>query len=467
MGKPQLATHQPQLAPKKFHQGRLANTIAMWKFEVVAMKKITYPGIRPLRRHITFCIAILLVSLLFSVEIEAQIEEEVSVSLMEIWVKVTDSGNRPVMDLHPEDFTIFIDGEKVETRCFDKTFDASSAASETIPAKLNTRRFVFFFDLLNTMPGDLEFLKGRIGEFLKTSFRETDEAMIFALLPSVHLGMVQPWTSDKKQLTSVIRKMKGNMNLEMTLDQNERILLELLNPLDTTQPNHPTESRGVGVRPTEGLHQARQLARNFAAQEENRGRITMNSFLSIASYLSNVSNEGRTVLVYISGGFPLFPGEHYFELVQRTVEDTFTAGGGDLMIVEHASNDLQNEVRNILGRLNRLNVTIYSLDANGLLTADRGAEKDSQTAMKGYNRLSRSQNLQDSLLYIARETGGTAFLNGQDYAHGLTQIVSDMENQYWLCADLPASKKHGRYRKIEVKVSRPGLSVRHRKGYVE
>ncbi len=394
----------------------------------------------------------------------AEIEEQVDVGIMEVWVKVTDSNGDPVSDLKSEEFQLYIDDKKVELRCFDRTFVEPTSAATEAPR----RKFVFFFDLYNTLPGDMEFLKNSITKFIQDSFHSNDQGMIFALLPSVHLGVVQKMTDNRQALISVIRKMKGNMSLGSTLENNERQLLDLLYPFDTTSDgNNPLAGRGVGTRPNEYLRTAQAMARNLAAQEENRSRITLNSFISVGQYLSEYSLDGSVALIYVSGGFPMQPGEHYFALVERTIEERFTVDSTYLMMMERPRVNFQHDVKRTIGKLNRMNVTIYSLDAKGLLMNARGAERDSVQAMRGMNVLSRNHQLQDSLVVIANETGGVAFVNGQNYRKGLEEIVRDMNEQYLLCGTLQPSSKRGEYHEIDVKVTRPGVKVRHRKGYVD
>jgi VWFA-related protein len=120
-----------------------------------------------------------------------------------------------------------------------------------------------------------------------------------------------------------------------------------------------------------------------------------------------------------------------------------------------------------IGALNRLNVTIYALDARGLAGRDRGAERAGQQLVAGFDTLAYTRELQDSLSMVANETGGIAFTGTQNYSKGLFEIASDMSQQYWLCADMPAARKRGTYHKIEVKVARSDLNVRHRKGYID
>jgi VWFA-related protein len=429
-----------------------------------------------MRRNSSILLSIILLVIL-APPVFSQLEEEVRVDLIEVWAKVTDKDNQLVTDLKPEDFSIYIDGKKMEMRCFDRIFEQPQVAQQTNTEEGEIqnqpsdtkRKFVFFFDLLHTSATDIDFLKGKIVDFLGHSFRDQgDEGMVFVLLPSLHLGVVQKMTDSRDALIDVVAKMRGNPTQEARIRNNERELLEVLYAFGSAPENpNGTISQGTNSRSIETIRQARGLARSYANQERNLSKITMNAFLSIADYLSDNTYEGRLVMMYVSGGFSMRPGQNYFEMVDKAIENNFTIGTDDLVLRDMPSNDFELEVRDTIGLLNRLNVTIYSIDANGLLENNIGAERDSRATRVGLNPVTYTQELQDSLAMISRETGGMAFLNSQNFAKGLSEISEDMNQQYWLCSTLPSFKKRGTYHKIDVKVARRDVKVRHRQGYVE
>ena len=402
-----------------------------------------------MRRNSSILLSIILMVIL-APPVFSQLEEEVRVDLIEVWAKVTDKNNQLVTDLKPEDFSIYIDGKKMEMRCFDRVFEAPQVAQQTeteeseIKAQPSDtkRKFVFFFDLLHTSATDIDFLKGKILDFLGHSFRDQgDEGMVFVLLPSLHLGVVQKMTDSRDALIDVVAKMRGNPTQEARIRNNERELLEVLYAFGSPgTAQSGGERTGSTSRAPETIRQARGLAKTFASQERNLSKITMNAFLSIADYLADNTYEGRLVMIYVSGGFSLRPGENYFQMVDKAIEDNFTLGTDDLVFRERPSHDFELEVRDAIGLLNRLNVTIYSIDASGLLENNQGAERDSRMVQYGVNSVTYSQELQDSLAMVSRETGGMAFLNSQNFAKGLTEIAEDMNQQYWLCSSLPLFK---------------------------
>jgi hypothetical protein len=67
---------------------------------------------------------------------------------------------------------------------------------------------------------------------------------------------------------------------------------------------------------------------------------------------------------------------------------------------------------------------------------------------------------------IADDTGGLAFYNRNDLDKAVMKSVADGA-EYYALSYAPADKAwDGRFRKIEVKVNRPGVELRYRKGYI-
>ena len=70
-----------------------------------------------------------------------------------------------------------------------------------------------------------------------------------------------------------------------------------------------------------------------------------------------------------------------------------------------------------------------------------------------------------SLEYLARATGGIYFRDNNDLGAGLRQVVDQQFSYYVLSYATPPKKPDGRYYRLRVKVSRPGVRVTHRKGF--
>jgi Ca-activated chloride channel family protein len=78
---------------------------------------------------------------------------------------------------------------------------------------------------------------------------------------------------------------------------------------------------------------------------------------------------------------------------------------------------------------------------------------------------------QQRLTQIARETGGEAFFpsSREDVAQAYERVLDDLEHRYTLGYTPPARPADGKFRKIEVRVTKPdlkGVKVRTRSGYL-
>ena len=72
----------------------------------------------------------------------------------------------------------------------------------------------------------------------------------------------------------------------------------------------------------------------------------------------------------------------------------------------------------------------------------------------------------DTAEMIAANTGGRAFYNTNDLSGAIRRAVDDARVTYLIGYSPSQGEWNGRFREIKVKVNRPGLEVRHRKGYL-
>jgi hypothetical protein len=113
-------------------------------------------------------------------------------------------------------------------------------------------------------------------------------------------------------------------------------------------------------------------------------------------------------------------------------------------------------LRRTIDRAQRANVTIYGLDPAGL----------NGLALWSRRGLVPSQRLfTESLLTLANATGGHAFVNTNDYKPGIVKLFEETKSYYLLGYTPTPPPRPGDYRRVEVKVKKPGLQVTSRKGY--
>ncbi|NCO69576.1 MAG: hypothetical protein GW878_03515, partial [Acidobacteria bacterium] len=77
-----------------------------------------------------------------------------------------------------------------------------------------------------------------------------------------------------------------------------------------------------------------------------------------------------------------------------------------------------------------------------------------------------SMNRGQTMLEFAAATGGRSFFNTPTLGEAFSTMAQDLESYYSL-GFTPAQVGSGTYHRFEVKVSRPGIKVRHREGYLD
>ncbi len=116
-------------------------------------------------------------------------------------------------------------------------------------------------------------------------------------------------------------------------------------------------------------------------------------------------------------------------------------------------------VRALIGQANRNNVAFYTIDARGLRAG--GAMPDGDPSSPP----AFSAGPAPFLAELAAETGGIAVADTNDLRAPLRQAVEDTA-AYYLASYSPQNTHwDGRFRRIEVRVKRPGVQVQARSGY--
>jgi VWFA-related protein len=125
-----------------------------------------------------------------------------------------------------------------------------------------------------------------------------------------------------------------------------------------------------------------------------------------------------------------------------------------------ADADLARELGELTRQANRSNVTMYTIDPRGLVGM---GDIDEQVDPQQWNEYVRKS--QDSLRVIAEETGGIAVVNQNDFSKALKRIDAETSDYYVLGYYSKNPDPLKRTRKIDVRVTRDGLSVWSRKTY--
>jgi VWFA-related protein len=110
---------------------------------------------------------------------------------------------------------------------------------------------------------------------------------------------------------------------------------------------------------------------------------------------------------------------------------------------------------------NRSNVSFYPIDSRGLPASDAPIYEDVPPALDQSILSARIETLRS----LAINTDGVAIVNSNDIERGMRRIIDDLTSYYLLGYYSSNAKLDGRFRAIKVRVKRPGLDVRARRGY--
>lgn len=131
--------------------------------------------------------------------------------------------------------------------------------------------------------------------------------------------------------------------------------------------------------------------------------------------------------------------------------------------------DSETAARDVAAAAREANAAVYFVDARGLQVqpgqpsaADAGAPNPSD-----FGRTSIEAGVMESAgtQALADETGGTSFRNTNDLGGAAARVAGEAREYYLLGFNPRPGRAPGAWRKLSVEVTRPGVTVRTRKGY--
>jgi len=135
--------------------------------------------------------------------------------------------------------------------------------------------------------------------------------------------------------------------------------------------------------------------------------------------------------------------------------------------------DDEREFQLILDEANRANASFYPIDPRGLAVFDEhivpaagvGVGIAANPTVPLAEDRARLAARNTSLRTLAGATDGIAVVNTNDLSRGLRRIVDDL-SAYYLLGYYSSGKLDGRFHSITVRVKRPGVQIRARRGYL-
>jgi VWFA-related protein len=219
---------------------------------------------------------------------------------------------------------------------------------------------------------------------------------------------------------------------------------------DRTRLLAAVESFNAGSR-TVGLPEGMEAA---AIAESSHFLAAVETLNSAAEHLAAIPQR-RKALIYVSVGVPV---------------DLDSTAAPAQMGLENGNVALSGMHTRLVQRMNaafrtaqRANVNIYAVDPAG----PGGMEQYIQSLRwqkKVVPAFERANNYLDFLQSVAGNTGGRAFTNSNEFASAVTRIFAE-NGSYYLLGFSPDRPQDTRFRRLEVTVDRPGVTVRARSGY--
>ena len=121
----------------------------------------------------------------------------------------------------------------------------------------------------------------------------------------------------------------------------------------------------------------------------------------------------------------------------------------------------------------RANLAIYSVDTRGLQAvlplgdASTGSLRG-QGAYTGAaltNNMNQNFASQEVMSTLSTDTGGKAFFDSNDFAPAFAQVQNDTSAYYAIGYHSTNPARDGKYRRLTIKINRPGVKLEYRPGY--
>ena len=359
---------------------------------------------------------------------------------------VTDHQGRHITGLTKDDFIVQENGVEQKVDTFEEITASANRImrvsgmaqrefsnthfSDQAPRRIN----IILFDTFNTKITDQAYARQQLVKFLSNSIK-TDELTTLLVLTRGGVKVIHDFTRDPKVLVAAVQKAKQKVGI--TADANNDVIANA----DAGMIEQESDEISALIDRAEAQFEA--------AYQQMSIDVTLDAFESIASAYRGV--PGRKSLIWLSGGFP-------FRMSQP----------GDL-----TANRFQDRFERFFQRLSDANITVYPVDAAGLVVTALTAADNPRTASGRAiqpRTIVAGRNLavmmtHDTMNSFAEMTGGHAYYNTNDLAGAVEKASEDGRSYYVLGYYTKSNAAKPGWRTLKVKVKRSGLQVRARGGY--
>ena len=268
------------------------------------------------------------------------------------------------------------------------------------------RRIIFYVDNLSMAPFNRNRVFTSMKEFVKTTMRPGDEAMIATFNRSMKVRV--PFTRDPVQIEQMLDSIAGESAMGTS----------------NTSERKQVQDR---IKETTDYDEALASARSYAQSVEHDLRQSAESLNGLMTTLAGV--EGKKILVLTSEGFPMQPGREMFQYIDEVANEKSWRFSGT--ILEGMSFDSTSLIQSIARTANANGITMYTVHAAGLTG---GSEMSAENAAPTPVSVSQAiiSNTTDSMRLMADMTGGVASIQTNNFAQAFRNIQRDLDTYYSL-----------------------------------
>jgi VWFA-related protein len=353
--------------------------------------------------------------------------ESIDVRVIDVEVVVTDADGNRVTGLTRDDFRLLVNGRETPLAFFDEVWDGhykseqsgGEAGAETpgggeepVSAPAPATYYLVILDDYFTRPAQRNRVLGEVKDQLH--LLQPQDRFAAVAYDGRRLTVLSDWTGSLADMDAALdaAKKRGGW----------RAFQEQVSARDNPQ----------------------RLARVVSEQLER-------TYAAVAAALRTFSEApGRRVALLVAGGWP-------YEL--RNPDNDLTLARSRLF-------DTRTPLRSLGDLANAAGYTLYPVDAPGArLVPGASAEYGERTVEERFGDDLAQNNEETSLLRLAEATGGRALLD-ESRLSALERVVEDTRSYYWLGFEYRRQGDGGR-RGIQVEVTRPGLTVRSRRSFLD
>jgi VWFA-related protein len=383
------------------------------------------------------------------------------VDLVRFDVRVTDASGRPITDLRADELQIVEDGKPLPILLFQHIAEPAGmyaeAALRAVSAEVSSNRgaprghlYLLVFDQAHIASGNEQIARRAAESFIKTRVRSSDRIAVVGIPgPGPELGFTADRTRAVAELAKVsadmqrsVKSAAGDLSVHEAYEiaaGNDRVIADVLvrQSQDLTADVGASGGTGGsnrgGARLSEDPTVMRKViaenARTVVAHADASARDTLNRLSDLIAQYRTI--EGRKTVVFFSEGF-------HQRNVARELEQVAAAAAQSYAV-------------------------FYSFDLNRRAGTDisQGMAPAVTSAMEV---LSRTEPLGS----LAAETDGALISDAASHLDTALARIADQAQDYYIAGFTPsvaAVAARGEYRRVSVRVTRPGARVSARTGY--